>query len=36
MCVRLAFVDGFVTNAPDRTDEMYETHACTMKAALGR
>ena len=24
MCGRLAFVDGFVTNAPDRTDEMCE------------
>ena len=27
MCGRLAFVDGFVTDAPDRTDEMYE-NAC--------
>ena len=33
----IAFVDGFVTDAPDLTDEMYENaQPCTTKTAPGR
>lgn len=32
----VAFVDGFVTNGPDLTDEMYEKLLCTTKAVPGR
>ena len=32
----IAFVDGFVTDEADLTDEMYEMQLCTMKMAHGR
>ena len=32
----IAFVDGFVTDEKDLTDEMYEEAPCTTKTAHGR
>ena len=32
----ISFVDGFVTDQPDLTDEMYENALCTMKKGHGK
>lgn len=32
----IAFVDGFVTDEADLTDEMYEMHQCIMRMVHGR